>query len=53
MFPGVGTVPPNFLAGFDFALSTITLDYYGLPHYSNLWVGDGGFQYWTDVRDNY
>lgn len=31
-------------------MQTIGLDYFGKPHYSNLWVGDGGFQYWTDVR---
>ena len=34
-------------------MQTIGLDYYGIPHYSNLWVGDGGFQYWTDATTGF
>eukprot|EP01123_Difflugia_compressa_P014902 TRINITY_DN8120_c0_g1_i1.p1 TRINITY_DN8120_c0_g1~~TRINITY_DN8120_c0_g1_i1.p1 ORF type:complete len:218 (-),score=37.89 TRINITY_DN8120_c0_g1_i1:8-661(-) len=48
-FPGVGTVPPAFLAAFNFSTTTLGIDMLGVPHYSNFWVADGGFQYWTEV----
>jgi hypothetical protein len=48
--PGVGTVPPNFLRGFNYSgLTQLAFDLAGVPHYTNLWVGESGFQYWTDL----
>jgi len=48
LFPGVGTIPPNFLANFNFSTTSLQIDYYGVAHYSNFWVSVDGFQYWTD-----
>jgi len=49
LFPGVGSVPPNFLAPFnDSGITQLAIDYYGLPHTTNLWLGEDNFQYWTD-----
>ncbi|KJE89608.1 hypothetical protein CAOG_01043 [Capsaspora owczarzaki ATCC 30864] len=47
---GVGTVPPNFLGGFNYSGSTqIIKDYYGVSHNTYHWKGIEDFGYWTDV----
>jgi len=50
-FPGVGTVPPDFLAGFTYATDSVAIELDGTPHYTHFWVGgdDNVFQYWTDT----
>eukprot|EP00759_Apiculatamorpha_spiralis_P057226 PhF_6_TR8509/c0_g1_i1/m.13315 len=49
LFPGVGSVPPNFLAPFNFTNVTIAKDMYGHNHVVDYWVHPGdGFAYWTD-----
>jgi hypothetical protein len=48
--PGVGTVPPDFLRGFNYSgYSQLAFDNFGVPHYTYFWAADDGFQYWTDV----
>jgi len=53
-FPGVGSIPPNFLQGFDFSgFQQLAFDYYGIVHTTNFWFGKPPsevFQYWTDVN---
>jgi len=51
-FPGVGSVPPTFLQGFNYSgLQQIVPDYYGVLHKTNLWTGAGGFNYWTALDE--
>lgn len=51
LFPGVGTVPPDFLAGFNSSEFVMPAsDIYGVPHATNFWTTDEGFYYWTDVH---
>eukprot|EP01127_Copromyxa_protea_P005845 TRINITY_DN1568_c0_g1_i1.p1 TRINITY_DN1568_c0_g1~~TRINITY_DN1568_c0_g1_i1.p1 ORF type:complete len:220 (-),score=53.29 TRINITY_DN1568_c0_g1_i1:41-700(-) len=51
LFPGVGSIPPNFLAPFDYVSSTVSLDLFGNARYANYWVAPNAtsFQYWTDA----
>jgi len=55
--PDVGTIPPDFLAGFDFTYKSVAFDIYGVPHYTDFWVGSDGqeevFQYWTDSNTGF
>jgi len=51
-FPGVGAVPPAFLAGFTWNSTQSAPDMYGMQHECNFWEGSG-FQYWTDVDTNH
>jgi len=53
LFPGVGAVPPNFLAAFTYNGTAIAQDYYNDTYECNYWVGDGGFAYWTDVKQGH
>eukprot|EP01121_Diplochlamys_sp_Union-15-3_P014514 TRINITY_DN462_c0_g1_i1.p1 TRINITY_DN462_c0_g1~~TRINITY_DN462_c0_g1_i1.p1 ORF type:complete len:251 (-),score=43.91 TRINITY_DN462_c0_g1_i1:78-791(-) len=47
-FPGIGSVPPTFLQGFNYSgYDQIVFDYYGTPTVTNYWIGGDGFQYWT------
>jgi len=49
-FPGIGAIPPDFLATFNYS-GTIqpALDQWGATHQTYLWEGSG-FKYWTDVK---
>jgi len=31
----------------------LALDYYGITHVTNLWIGISNFQYWTEVGTGY
>ncbi len=48
---GVGSVPPQFLAGFDYNGTSTASDLYGSKHQCNLWTGSG-FAYWTDITSD-
>jgi len=49
-FPGVGAVPPNFLAPFNYSGQIENVpDMYGKLHATYVWEGSG-FLYWTDVK---
>ena len=48
-FPGVGSIPPDFLTPFNFTGVTSAPDYAGTMHSVNSWDGGSGFKYWTDV----
>ncbi|ELR19555.1 uncharacterized protein ACA1_270300 [Acanthamoeba castellanii str. Neff] len=51
LFPGVGTVPPDFLRGFNASGFVVpTPDLYGVLHNSDFWVTNEGFFYWTDAK---
>jgi len=53
LFPRVGSVPPNFLAGFNYSgFEQLAFDYYGVPWHTNLWLG-GDFMYWTNATDGH
>jgi len=47
LFPGVGSLPPTFLQGFNYSSEEIAPDMYGIYHQTYYWTGDG-FAYWTD-----
>eukprot|EP01116_Phalansterium_solitarium_P008001 TRINITY_DN2115_c0_g1_i1.p2 TRINITY_DN2115_c0_g1~~TRINITY_DN2115_c0_g1_i1.p2 ORF type:complete len:218 (+),score=70.72 TRINITY_DN2115_c0_g1_i1:115-768(+) len=48
-FPGVGSVPPNFLAAFNYSgFDQIVVDLYSAAHFVHFWNGPAGFQYWTE-----
>jgi hypothetical protein len=47
---GIGSVPPNFLAPFNFSNVVDTTDYYGNSHTCNHWKSIDFFAYWTDVN---
>jgi hypothetical protein len=53
---GVGSVPPNFLRGFQYDTEEAMTDFYGTEHQTFRWVQTGGpgflstFYYWTDVE---
>jgi len=48
-FPGVGTVPPNFLGNFTYKNLENADDYYGNSHKCDHWTGPDFFGYWTDA----
>eukprot|EP01096_Ripella_sp_DP13-Kostka_P009727 TRINITY_DN374_c0_g1_i1.p1 TRINITY_DN374_c0_g1~~TRINITY_DN374_c0_g1_i1.p1 ORF type:complete len:227 (-),score=93.90 TRINITY_DN374_c0_g1_i1:24-704(-) len=48
LFPGVGAVPPQFLAPFKFLNNGTAPDYNGFTHECFHWIGPGIFAYWTD-----
>jgi len=53
LFPGVGSVPPNFLAGFNYSgFNQLAFDYYGVPYVTTLWLG-GDFMYWTNATNGH
>jgi len=55
-FPGVGSVPPQFLQGFNYSgFDQIVFDYTGVPIMTHYWVAQplGGFQYWTDASNGH
>jgi hypothetical protein len=47
LFPGVGSVPPTFLQGFNYTSTQVAPDWYGTYHQTYYWTGEG-FAYWTD-----
>jgi len=47
LFPGVGSVPPDFLKAFVYDSEQPAPDYYGNYHDSYYWTAPG-FAYWTD-----
>jgi len=51
LIPGVGSLPPNFLQGFNYSgYQFPAADLYGVLHNSNFWSTIGeGFFYWTDA----
>jgi hypothetical protein len=48
LFPGVGSLPPNFLAPFNFSTVEVVQDMYGKNHTCDKWH-NFGFAYWTSV----
>jgi len=48
-FPGVGSVPPDFLRTFNFTGVQNVLNMYGQSVPTNSWDAGGGFKYWTDL----
>jgi len=55
VFPGVGVVPPDFLAGFNYSGFVLpAADRFGVLHSSVMWttpMEEGGFFYWTDAHN--
>lgn len=52
-FPGVGAVPPDFLAPFNYSgVIENVPDQYGALHSCYRWDGDG-FAYWTEVKTGF
>ena len=50
LFPGVGTIPPDFLAEFEFNGTRPNVqDLYGRRVTTNFWRSAAGFLYWTDA----
>jgi len=49
LFSGVGTIPIDFLKGFNYTGVDNAKDMYGNVHSCNLWEGSG-FKYWTDIN---
>jgi len=53
-FPGVGAVPPDFLATFNYSgIIENAPDEYGVLHQSYKWLGDLDFLYWTEVKTGF
>jgi len=53
-FPGVGSVPPNFLEAFNYSgFQQIVVDMNSLAHYVYFWFGPSGFQYWTEISTGF
>jgi len=50
-FPGISSLPPDFLRGFNYSgYDQIAFNYYGVPFLTNYWIGGGGFMYWTALN---
>jgi len=51
LLPGIGAIPPNFLAPFNASGFVIPMpDYVGVLHETNFWTTNEGFYYWTDAN---
>jgi len=50
LIPVVGSIPPDFLADFNYSMPMIAQNWLGTPFNTNFWVGPGGFQYWTQTN---
>jgi hypothetical protein len=50
LFKGIGSIPPAFLAPFNYTDNTTADDYYGTSHNVYKWSGPMGFEYWTDTQ---
>lgn len=48
LFPGIGSIPPNFLAPFNYNGTETVPDQAGDMHDTYRWRSEAGFQYWTD-----
>lgn len=50
LLSGIGSVPPDFLAPFNFADIDFVTDMYNATHECAHWKGPEGFEYWTDLQ---
>lgn len=50
LFPGVGTIPPDFLKAFTWNGTEHAPNMYGNLIQSNFWRSEAGFLYWTSVK---